>query len=63
MFSSYLKHFPCFYAKKFCFPKYSYPQVDFPALGYRAIRLCLTRKDFFKTQPPGDAGRPIASSS
>ncbi|MGP1349953.1 MAG: phosphoenolpyruvate--protein phosphotransferase [Stomatobaculum sp.] len=23
---------------------------DNPALGYRAIRLCLTRKDFFKTQ-------------
>ena len=21
-----------------------------PALGYRAIRICLTRKDFFKTQ-------------
>ena len=23
---------------------------DNPALGYRAIRICLTRKDFFKTQ-------------
>ena len=25
-------------------------KVDNPALGYRAIRICLTRKDFFKTQ-------------
>ena len=25
-----------------------------PALGYRAIRICLERRDMFETQPEGD---------
>lgn len=31
-------------------PYFSLPQEDNPALGYRALRICLDRRDIFRTQ-------------